>query len=480
MDGPVPPPGTLTRFVLLRGLGAIYLVAFLSLAVQWEPLLGARGLTPAARFVARLTESGTLPPTLFVWGAPDLALGALAWVGVVLSAGVLAGLASAPLLGVLWGLYLSFVNVGQVWYGYGWEILLLEAGFLAIWLVPWVDPRPFPALPTPVPVLWLFRWLLFRLMWGAGLIKLRGDDCWRALTCLDTHFETQPLPNPLSPWFHGLPAGVHAAMVAWNHVVELVVPFLCFGPRWLRPWVGVVLLQFQLTLALSGNLSFLNWLTMVLCLSLFEDEHLRRVIPWLRGRGRPGTTPRVRRLLTAAVVGLVAVLSVRPMANLLSPDQAMNRSFDRWHLVNTYGAFGSVGDTRYEVVLQGSEDGLVWRDYEFPCKPGDPGRRPCVIAPFQPRLDWQIWFAAMQAPSQNLWLVHLMDGLLRGEPLATRLLSTVPFPGAPRWIRAERYRYHFARAGEPGWWVRERVGTYVRAMQVDDPLLVDLREENGW
>lgn len=477
-----PSDGWLTRFLLLRGLGAIYLVAFLSYVAQWRPLLGAEGLLPAARFLARAEARGVHLPTVFALDASDGALGVVGWLGVALSAGVLLGRANMLVLTTLWGLYLSIVNAGQLWYGYGWEILLLEAGFLAIWTVPVLDTRPFPALPTPTVVLWLYRWLVFRLMFGAGLIKIRGDACWRELTCLDAHFLTQPLPNPLSPVFHALPAWVHAGMVGWNHVVELGVPFFCLGTRRMRLFAGLVIVHFQLTLLLSGNLSFFNWLTIVLCVPLFDDAALARVLrPWRHRVGAAGETPPARRGLAIGVALLVGTLSVEPTLNLLSPAQAMNRSFGAWHLVNTYGAFGTVGQERPEIVLEGSDDGVTWRPYELPCKPGALGRRPCWIAPFQPRLDWQFWFAAQQSPSRSLWLVHLMDLILRGHPAGTALLADNPFPDAPPHVlRAALYRYDYAPAGSPDWWTREALGVWVRPLTVDDPLLVELRAQEGW
>lgn len=485
-DGVAPLAGEvqLTRFLLLRGLGAIYLVAFLSLAVQVLPLIGSGGLLPAVDFLARVDAAGRAAqvPGLFWIDASDGALVGLAWGGVLLSAVVTLGLANAPMMAALWFLYLSFVHIGQIWYGFGWETLLLEAGFLAIWLAPVWDPRPFGPDPAPRPVVYLYRWLVLRLMLGAGLIKLRGDPCWRDLTCLDTHFETQPLPNPLSPWFHALPGWVHHGMVGWNHVVELILPLWCLGPRPARLVAALLIIQFQLTLAFSGNLSFLNWLTIGLCVALFDDGHLARVLPRLARRARTDARAGpVRKGVVLAVVGLVAVLSVQPVLNLLSADQAMNRSFGAWHLVNTYGAFGSVGAERDEVVLQGTADGVTWLDYEFPCKPGDVARRPCVIAPFQPRLDWEVWFAALQPPEEHLWLVHLMWKLLQGEPEGTALLAGNPFPeSAPIAVRAERYRYRFARSDEPGWWVRERLGVYIRALTADDPDLEALVDERGW
>jgi len=220
--------------VFLRLLGAVYFLAFLSLANQIIPLIGESGLLPAQNFLeafglqfeTRLDAFIELP-TLFWIHISDGLLFILALIGVVLSFVMLIGFANAPLLFLVWFLYLSFVHIGQIWYGYGWEIQLLETGFLAVFMVPLIDPRPFPRMPPPAPVVWLLRWLTFRIYFGAGLIKIRGDECWRDLTCLYYHYETQPLPNPLSPWFHYLPKWFHKLGVVWNHFIELIVPFFC-------------------------------------------------------------------------------------------------------------------------------------------------------------------------------------------------------------------------------------------------------------
>src|SRR5262245_1229051 len=328
----------LTRFVLLRLLGLVYLFAFLSLAQQVLPLIGHDGLLPADALLARLTahfgsrRAGfAASPSLFWLGVSDRVLLATAWLGVGLSTVVLAGFANALLLAVLWALYLSFVHIGQDWYGYGWEIQLIETGFLATFLCPLLDPRPFPRRPPPVVVFWLFRWLIFRIMLGAGLIKLRGDRCWRDLTCLYWHYETQPIPNPLSRGLHFMPRWFHRLGVLFNHLAELVSPWFVFGPRPARHAAGTVLLGFQVFLLLSGNLSFLNWLTIVPILACFDDGLLARVVPArLAARAaRAGAAARPSRgqvFATGALVVVVAVLSVPPVRNLVSPRQAMNRS----------------------------------------------------------------------------------------------------------------------------------------------------------
>src|SRR5437016_14624963 len=279
-------PYWLTRFVILRLLGLVYFIAFLSLAQQVLPLIGADGLLPARLFLDRVqthfgsARAGFLQiPSLFWLDVSDGVLVTGAWVGTALSLVVLLGFANAVLLAMLWALYLSFVHLGQDWYGYGWEIQLLETGFLAVFLCPLLDGRPFPRRPPPRPVVWLLRWLVFRIMLGAGLIKLRGDPCWRDFTCLYYHYETQPLPNPLSRALHFLPRGFHQIGVLFNHLTELVAPWFIFGPRRFRHAAGSLLLAFQIFLILSGNLSFLNWLTIVPILACFDDSWLRRVLP---------------------------------------------------------------------------------------------------------------------------------------------------------------------------------------------------------
>jgi hypothetical protein len=490
----------LTRFVLVRLLGFVYFVAFLCLAQQLLPLLGHDGLTPVPLFLHRLEahfgsrrEAFLQFPSLFWFDASDRFMLAMAWLGAGLSLVVLAGLANALLLTILWALYLSFVHIGQDWYGYGWEIQLLETGFLAVFVCPLLDPRPFPRRSPPAAVLWLYRWLIFRIMLGAGLIKLRGDSCWRDLTCLYYHYETQPLPNPLSPWFHFKPHWFQKCGVLFNHLAELVAPWFAFWPRAARHAAGGVLLAFQLSLILSGNLSFLNWLTIVPILACFDDSLLRRVLPRslvaraerAAAEARPAHAQMV---VVFALVVLVGVLSVDPVRNLLSKRQMMNTSFNRLDLVNTYGAFGSVGRLRPEIVFEGTSDETItsetrWREYEFKCKPGDVMRRPCVVAPYQERIDWQIWFAAMSTPDRYPWTLHLVWKLLHNDRGALSLLANDPFPDAPpRHVRARLYRYEFAPRGDPSgaWWKRTLVSEWLPPLSADDPRLRRFLAAHGW
>jgi hypothetical protein len=490
----------LTRSVILRLLGFVYCVAFLVAAQQIVPLVGKNGLLPAETFLLRIEAhfgsrfAGFVElPSLFWLNVSDKFLVVTAWLGVGLSLIVLLGYANALLMAALWALYMSFVHIGQDWYSYGWEIQLLETGFLAIFLCPLLDGRPFPRRPPPVAVIWLFRWLIFRIMIGAGMIKWRGDACWRDLTCLYYHYETQPIPNPLSWWLHFRPHWFHKFGVFWNHITEIVVPWLAFNPRRARHAAGALLLGFQVTLILSGNLSFLNWLTIIPCLACFDDSLLRRVLParFLERATRAAETAepsRVQNVLVAGLVVVVALLSISPVVNIISPNQLMNTSFDRLHLVNTYGAFGSVGKERHEIVFEGTADGVItertqWKEYEFKAKPGGPRRRPAIIAPYQPRIDWQIWFAAMSTPDNYPWTLHFVWKLLHNDAGSLSLLASNPFPDhPPRYIRARYYRYQFAPAGDPSgaWWKRSALGLWLPALSVDDPGLQEFLRAYGW
>ena len=490
-----PARHQLTRFVFLRGMGLLYFVGFLTLVCQWRPLIGSDGLLPAATFLLRVREQlGSLAsgfwrlPSLFWLDASDATLQALAWLGLLLSLLVTFGLANAPLLAALWALYLSFVHVGQIFYGYGWESLLCEAGFLALFLAPALRVKPF-AGSVPWPVIGLLRWLTFRIMFGAGLIKMRGDACWTELTCLDFHYETQPLPNPFSAAFHHLPGGVHHFGVLFNHFVELVVPFGVFGPKRVRYAAGALIIVFQGCLIASGNLSFLNWLTLLIALSCFDDDAFRRLLPkrWTaRLKARPAPLGRGRRVVTGVLVTLIALLSLNPVVNLLSPGQRMNASFDPFALVNTYGAFGSVNRERNEVVLEGTAARELaantrWTAFELPCKPGDPARRPCFAAPYQYKLDWQMWFAAFSSAGAEPWLIHLVSKLLKGAPVVVSLFAVQPFRGPPpHYVRARFYRYHFAPAGEHTYWQRELLGEYLRPLSLADPELSAYLAEHGF
>ncbi|GAB2598284.1 lipase maturation factor family protein [Pseudactinotalea suaedae] len=456
-----------SRFALQRGVALLYAIAFIAVLRQFTPLLGERGLLPVPAYLERVGSRAG--PTLFRWRYSDRLLTAVAWVGLLVALALVAGLPQqgppwVPMLAfaVLFGLYLSVVNVGQVFYGFGWESLLLEAGFLAACLGS-------DAVAPPTLVLLAFCWLLFRVEFGAGLIKMRGDACWRDLTCLYYHHETQPMPGPLSPYFHALPRPLHKVEVAANHVVQLAVPFLLFAPQPVATWAATLVILTQLWLVVSGNFAWLNWLTLLLAFAAVSDDVLARLLPVSPAEAPPG--PVWFAVVVLVMAGAVVVLSFWPVRNLLSPRQQMNASFNRWHLVGAYGAFGSITRRRDEVVVEGSlaadpEDEREWREYEFKGKPGPVHRRPRQRAPYHLRLDWGMWFLALGSPAQHVWFQRFLLRLLEADPTILRLLHHDPFDGErPRWVRARVFRYRYASRAERRrdrvWWVREDRGLLV-------------------
>ena len=461
------PDYTTARWVVQHLVALVYVIAFTVALAQFRPLIGERGLTPIPRFLARTTFRRH--PSLFHLRYSDTLFRVVAALGLVLAVAALAGATDVLPLGagialwaVLWVLYLSIVNVGQVWYGFGWESLLLEAGFLVTFLGP-ADVAP------PAPILWLLVWLLFRVEFGAGLIKLRGDRCWRDLTCLEYHHETQPLPGPTSRFFHHLPRPLHRAEVLANHVTQLVVPFLLFLPQPVASIAAVVVIVTQGWLVSSGNFAWLNLLTITLAFAAIDDARLG----WLLSLSTPGPAPTWFAVLVIAVTVLMLALSVWPVLNMANGHQLMIAGITPVHLGNSYGAFGSVTREREEVVLEGTrdptgDDEADWREYGFRAKPGDPYRRPPQLAPYHRRLDWLMWFAPLAPRMARSWLPTLLDRMLEADAPTLRLLRHDPFDGErPAWVRARLFRYRFTTRAERretgAWWHRELIGDYLPA-----------------
>ncbi|MGW0711277.1 lipase maturation factor family protein [Streptomyces sp. NPDC002643] len=433
------PEYELSRLVFQRALAVIYLVAFLSAARQFRALLGERGMLPIPRYV-RLVPFRRAP-SVFHLRYSDRFFAGWAWTGCAVSLALVAGLDSLlPLWGAMllwlvpWAMYLSIVNVGQTWYSFGWESLLLEVGFLAVFLGN-------DEVAPPIVVLFLLRWVLFRVEFGAGLIKMRGDACWRKLTCLDFHHETQPMPGPLSWFFHHLPRPFHRIEVAANHFTQLVVPVLLFTPQPIATAAASLMVLTQLWLVLSGNFSWLNWITIVLALSAIDFGGTPSDAP---------ASPLWYEIVVLAVTALVLWLSYHPVRNMISRRQIMNRSFDPLHLVNTYGAFGSVSRVRYEVVIEGTADDVAredsrWLEYEFKGKPGDLRYWPRQFAPYHLRLDWLMWFAALSPAYADAWFGPLVERLLENDRDTLRLLRRSPFPAdtPPRFVRARLFHYRY-------------------------------------
>jgi hypothetical protein len=471
-----------TRLLIQRGMAAIYLVAFLSVIRQFKPLLGEKGLLPVPEFLRRTSWRET--PSVFHWRYSDRLLDVVAWSGLIISALALFGItergpvpASIAAWLILYGLYLSIVNVGQNFFGFGWESMLLEAGFFTAFL------GPAHTQPTIIPII-ILRWMLFRTEMGAGLIKLRHDPCWRDLTCLYYHYETQPLPNPLSWYFHRVPKSMHRFSALISHFIQVIVPFGLFAPQPIAAIAGALLISQQLLLIVSGNYSWLNWLTVILGLSAFDDRILSVFLPLHMPAlsARPISFDILLYLLAAVTIAL----SIKPVLNLISPHQMMNYSYNPLHLVGAYGAFGQVGRERYEIIIEGTTDRVItaatqWREYSFKAKPGDPKRTPPQVAPYHLRLDWLIWFlpfsvvvtpSGIRVPGYSRWFFTFIQRLLTNDRALLSLMGPNPFPDAPpAFIRALFYRYRYTTPEQNrqtgNWWSRQLLGTYLPPMSVD-------------
>ncbi len=485
-----PPSYDLSRWVFLRLLGLIYFVAFLSLRVQIVGLIGANGILPAASYLhviwSRLgTEGYRLAPTLTWLTSSDASLKLLSSGGAALGLLIMLGIGTGPALVLAWAFYLSVMSIGQDFLAFQWDLLLLETGFLAIFLAPW-RPLEAPWLkgsgrPSAI-VLWLLRWLLFRLMFLSGSVKLLSDDpTWRDLTALQYHYWTQPLPTPVAWWAAQLPAWFQKVSTAGVFAIELAVPFLILMPRRLRRIGALLILAFQLTIATTGNYAFFNLLTIALCLLALDDALWRRLLPRrLLARVAPVENDGYRRrsstsagrALRAILAAMLLIISVSEMLGTFGAEAAVPGFVEdavQWlspfYLANSYGLFAVMTTSRVEIVIEGSTDGQTWLPYEFKYKPGPLARRPSWVAPYQPRLDWQMWFAALGTYQQNRWFANLLVRLLEGTPEVTALLAQNPFPNAPpRYIRAIAYEYHFTEVAERrrtgDWWRRELRGTY--------------------
>jgi hypothetical protein len=458
----------IARQVLQRGAAACYLIAFVSAVNQFPVLLGDHGLLPVARFVAHVRFRDS--PSIFHWHYSDRMLRLLAWSGAALAATLVVGL---PQLGPPWlpmvaflllfAGYLSIVNVGQTFYSFGWESLLLEAGFIVAFLGS-------EQVAPPLVVILFCRWLLFRLEFGAGLIKIRGGREWRDLTALYYHHETQPMPNPLSWFVHHLPRWFHRGEVVGNHFAQLFVPFFLFAPQPVASVAALIVILSQFWLVLTGNFAWLNWITIVLAFSAVDDGALRALLHWLPAGQAAPDAPLWFVVVVSLAMALLVVLSYWPLRNLFARRQLMNASFNRYHLVNAYGAFGTVTRQRHEVVVEGSDaadpaDESGWRAYEFRGKPGDPEHRPHQFAPYHLRLDWLMWFLALGVRDTR-WFEMFLARLLEDDRPTLRMLRVNPFPQSPpRYVRARVYRYRFSTPAERRatgeWWVSTEVGLLV-------------------
>jgi hypothetical protein len=493
MDGIFIDPANMVvvRWFFLRGLGVIYFIAFASFAVQIRGLIGSHGISPASIYLKLVKEAlgknaFIQYPTLAWLNHSDRFLNGLCAAGMLLSTLLVFGVQVTPLLVLLWFLYLSLVVIGQDFLSFQWDVLLVEAGFLAVFLAP---PTIIPQAAEPLPSQWvliILRLLVFRLIFMSGALKLASrDPTWRSLTALVYHYETQPLPTPLAYYAARAPVWFHKISTLFTLSVETIIPLALFAPREIRFAAAGLSILLQLLIMLTGNFAFFNLLTLLLAIPLFDDRALQGIIPDRllqlvppalpaeAGSGWPGIIiiPLSVFLIAASVVWIVA--RVARKNSILQALLPVFQYLIAFRIVNPYGLFTGMTTRRPEIIIEGSDDGFLWKPYEFKYKIGDPKRSPRIVAPHQPRLDWQMWFAALGSYPESPWFIHLVECLLAGSQEVLHLIERNPFPDKPpRYIRALLYDYHYTTPEEKSktgvWWRRDLIGLYLPPVSLDD------------
>ena len=482
-----PPTYFAARRWFLRAVGLIFLIAFVSLWVQIDGLIGSNGITPVREFLpaarAQLGDRAlSILPTLCWFNSSDTFFHFLCGGGVVLSLVLIVGIAPALSLVGLVAFYLSLTIAGQTFLSFQWDILLIEIGFLSIFLAPWrLWPKRGVDPPVSRAALFLLKVLLFKLLVMSGVVKLTsGDDSWWDLTALDYHYWSQPLPTVIGWWADQSPEWFKKFSVAFCLVVEIIVPFFIWAPRRLRLFACGLLIFLQVMIAATGNYYFFNLLTIALCLLLIDDD-VAASLRETRAR-RIATRPQDKLSICAATAVIVVTLPLNAQLiySALKPEAEWPRLLgsvyaraEAFRIVNGYGLFRVMTKDRREIIIEGSADGLDWKPYEFKWKPGDVMRAPGWCAPHQPRLDWQMWFAALGSYRQNPWFVQLVISLLHGKPQVAALFERNPFPqNPPRYVRAALYRYRFTTAEEHretgAWWKRQELGEYLPSVSLED------------
>jgi lipase maturation factor 1 len=473
-----------SRDLFVRSLGAIYLIAFVSLWLQIDGLVGEQGILPIGQHLQLAREqlgpdAFFLLPTLCWFSSSDAFLHFLCGAGAVISVLLMAGLGPVLSLSLLFVLYLSLTIAGQTFLSFQWDILLLETGFLAIFFAPWCwRMNGNSEAPFSRAGFLLLKLLLFKLMFMSGVVKLTsGDDSWWDLTALDYHYWTQPLPTVIGWWSDQHAEWFKKFSVAFSLIVEIVAPFFIWAPRRLRHLAAGSLIALQIAIAATGNYCFFNLLTIALCLLLIDDTLWAKVGMARRAARGPRSAralPAIALIIITLPVNAMFVFSaLKPRRDWPRPIAALAGYIEPFHIVNGYGLFRVMTKSRPEIIVEGSADGSEWQPYEFQWKPGALDQAPRWVAPHQPRLDWQMWFAALGNYRRNPWFVSLLERLLHNTSAVTRLLAHNPFPeNPPRFIRARLYEYRFATwtehraTGE--WWKREERGDYLPAISLEN------------
>lgn len=487
------PTWILSRRVFLIGLGIVYAIAFSSLWVQLAGLIGSGGIAPVSGFLSDVadrlgSDAYWQVPTLFWLNASDAALNIACGLGVAASVLIVIGIAPAFHLALAWVLYLSLVSVGDVFLAYQWDTLLLETGLIACLFAP-ATSAGLRRSPHPAG-LWALRWLLFRLVFASGVAKLTsGDPTWRGLTALEFHYWTQPIPGWTSYYAHHLPAAVHTASTIATIAIECVAPLLIFFPGRPRSIAAGAIAALMVSITVTGNFGFFNLLTLVLCVVLLDDVRIRKMLRLRISTNRltprsPTAVGRVGYALVCALLAAQAGIGTVRMLDRIglgpkwpAPIRAAVAATGSLRSANSYGLFVVMTTDRTEIDIEGSHDGENWRPYRFLWKPGPLDRTPAFAQPHMPRLDWQMWFAALGQCRSNPWFLRFQARLLAGASAVSALLDDDPFQGdPPRYIRSTVHRYHFAPLSDPaGWWQRELVGEYCPVLTLEGSRLRRVR-----
>lgn len=475
------PDLVFTRSLVLRALGAIYLIAIASWWSQAMGLVGSEGIAPLDRLMAvarfRSTARWWDLPTLFWINSSNEAIHAVCAGGCAAAAAMMLGVLPLASSILAWICFVSLATTGNVFMGFQWDALLKESGFLAILISPpgWLLSRA-PRRAIDHPVIWLFRWLVFRLMFASGVVKLAGgDETWWSLSAMGYHYWTQPIPSVFSWQAHRMPEWWHGIETLTTLGVELVLPFLIFCGRWGRRIACAGLSGLMLLIFATGNFAYFNLLSIALCLSLPGDRDWRRLLRKAAASDSPVTTPRWKQISCWGMAGVIGLIGFNSLiVGILNfskgsrrAPQVMEELFragSRMQITSYYGLFANMTATRPEIVIEGGIDGVNWKEYDFRWKAGDEKRRPAQVAPHQPRLDWQMWFAALNSERtgsvSDVWLVQFIDAIFAGSKPVLGLLAGDPMEGAkPRFLQVKLYRYQFTtpeeRASSGRWWKRE-------------------------
>ncbi|MBZ0166462.1 MAG: lipase maturation factor family protein [Candidatus Omnitrophica bacterium] len=484
----------IARQLFLRLMGVIYFLAFFSLAGQVKGLWGAEGILPAAEYLDIAREfygSGHLwkHPTLFWFNSSDEFIHMMCYVGMGLGAFLMVGVVPAAACLLLWILYVSFIYIGQDFLSFQWDILLVETGFLCIFLSPWRLTLSSRKEPIPRVVLLLLYVVLFKVMMQSGLVKLLSrDSAWTNLTALTYHYWTQPIPNPLSWYVHQLPLWMQKFSCLTMFLIELVVPCWIFLGRWMRRAAILPLVGLQILILSTGNYCYFNLLMIVLCVLLVDDGMFRRILPdklidFMAAPVSPGERrgrikPRLSLLVAVIIIMMNLVVGIRMTFGSKAVPAALlviNQGLSPLLLSNSYGLFAVMTKTRPEIIIEGSHDGRTWKAYEFRYKPGRLDRPPPQIAPLQPRVDWQMWFAGLSGRlDRSPWFLRMLEGLGQGHEDVLKLLGENPFADKPpTYLRAKLYHYEFTtpeeRRATGHWWKRTYQKMYAPQMSLSQP-----------